>query len=390
MNQERQEIKKFIKNALIFCLPLTLFFGISLFLLLISGELTPLDKMVRHQRKHQSSTIGLAYSDPLRYIKLQSVLARKPEITMLGSSHTAYFRSIFFKSPPIFYNASVGGAYPQDFRIFLNRLPKENQPKILIVGIDSEWFDEVCNWQDYSSLDNQYSVEFNASNPFKVWQYGYTKIYKDYFNGKFSLQDVYKLSKKSDRFGLNAIVNKSGYRWDGTPIDAKEIAKRRNETNEEFTERTVANFFSEHTERSKKCPKKFNQTTSEIKKFLAQSKSRGVYVIGYITPHANGVYQKILESEKNFSHISKIAPSLKPIFERFGFKLYNFVNIGSAGIPDQEMLDQVHASEKASLRILLLMQKNDPKLRAYLNLPYLKEKLGKASDNLFVFENDEF
>src|SRR3989344_657745 len=157
MIDQKKEIKKFAVTGVIFSIPLLLFFASPIFFLIGSGELKSLDEIVMGQQNSKSSIIGLAYSDPLRYIKLQSVLSRKPTIIMMGSSHTSYFRSAFFKSPEIFYNASIGGSFPQDFNIFLSRIPIKNQPKIIIAGLDPSYFDASCNEQDYSTLDSRYT-----------------------------------------------------------------------------------------------------------------------------------------------------------------------------------------------------------------------------------------
>lgn len=391
MDHERQEIKKFIKNGLLFCSPLILFFGLSFLVLYSSGELESLDQIVKTQQNSKSSLVGLAYSDPLRYLKLQTVLTRKPDIIMLGSSHTAYFRSTFFNSPEIFYNASIGGAYPQDFRIFLNRLSAEAQPKVILIGLDPAWFDTVCNWSNYDVLDNQYTSKFSASNPFRAWQFGYTQLYKDYFSGKFSRRDISQIFQTFENFGLNAKINQSGYRWDGTPIDTKQIALRLTESDESFRKRTAADFFSQQPERQKKCEEKSRQTSSEIKKFLSQSKFRKIQVIGYITPYNKAVYQELRQMKKKYEHIFKLGSGLQPIFNQFGFNLYDFSNIAAANLADKEMLDEVHASEKASLRLFLIMQSSEPKLWPYIDPPYLKKRLNQAApNNLFIFGENEF
>lgn len=390
MNTEHQEIKKFLKTGILFCLPLILFFGLSFLALWTSGELASLDQMVKIQQSSPSSLVGLAYSDPLRYLKLQTVLTKKPEIIMLGSSHTAYFRSAFFSSPNIFYNASVGGAYPPDFRVLLNRLPRQEQPKIIFIGLDPAWFDTVCNWQDYDFLDGQYTAEYNQANPFRAWQFGYIRLYQDYWAGRFSLGDLPKIFHTSDHFGLNARINQSGYRRDGTPIDTKQISRRVAETDEEFQKRTVTDYFSQYPERKQKCEEKFSQTVSEIKKFLSQSRSREIHVIGYVTPYNNTVYQELRQKGEKYEHIFRLAAVLKPVFDQFGFKVYDFSNLAKVNIPDQEMLDEVHTSEKASLRLFLIMRVREPKLWPYTDPAYLKKRLKEATSHLFVFDENEF
>lgn len=386
MINEKLEIKKFVIVGIIFSIPLVLFFSLPILFLVDSGELKSLDELVALQQNSKQSILGLAYSDPLRYIKLQSVIMRKPTIIMMGSSQTSYFRSAFFKSPDIFYNASIGGAFPQDFNIFLSRIPTEDQPKIIIAGFGSDYFNTLCNEQDYGALDSQYTKLFNSSNPYQSWQFGYTQIWKDYLAGKFKLSDWKKLFS-SPSFGMNGIFSDSGYRWDGTSIHLKTITRRLTEGEENFQKNSLAVYFNSRPRGL--CNKKFNRSVNEIKKFLSQSRLRGIYVIGYLTPHAHVVYER-LKDESRYDYVFKMFPTLKPVFRDYGFNLYDFSDITFAGATDLSMIDQGHSSENASLKMLLLMLSHEPVLKPYVDRPYLVKRLKTAPDNLFVFGMDEY
>lgn len=385
------EVKKFFTRGLIFALPLILFFGFSFFVLFFSGELTSIDYVVNYQKSHRSSLVGWAYSNPLRYFKLQSVLVRKPEIIMLGSSNTAYFRSAFFNSPTVFYNASTGGAFLQDFLIFLNLIPIKDQPKIIFAGLDPNFFDARCHWSDYFELSGQYTTGFNDQNSFKAWQYGFTQLYKDYFFGKFSLRDLPKFLHPDGNFGINAVINKNGYRWDGsgTPTSPQHVYQRLTESDQTFQQRIVADFFS-RPELKKTCEEKKRQTINEVKQFLSQSKTRGIYVIGYIIPYTPVVYKQMREMGNKYDHVLRLGSSLKPVFEQFGFKLHDFSDLAKINISDKEMTDESHPSEKAALKLFLQILSREPVLWPYSNASYLKKRLEQAPNNLFVFENEEF
>lgn len=384
------ELKKFVKTGIVFCLPLILFFGVSFVLLEASGELTSLDKIIERHQESKSSIVGLAYSNPLRYLKLKSVLARKPEVIMMGSSHTAFFRSAFFKSD-VFYNASIGAAYPQDFRIFLNHIPIKDQPKVIIIGIDPAFFDTRCNWNDFSNvefLNRQYTSAYNTS--WRAWQFGFTQIYKDFLAGKFFWHDLPKFFKVNNHFGMNAVINQSGYKWDGNPINTKDLTRRLAESDGEFEKRTVAEFLS--MENKQKCTLKFSKTIEEVKKFLAESQARKIHVIGFITPYTQAVYRltQQMQDKERYAFLPKLGSALRPIFNQFGFKIFDFSDPSKVGIADHEMYDQHHASEKVSLRLFLLMREREPLLWPYSNAVYLKKRLQEAPNNISVFGKNEF
>jgi len=386
MIDPKKEIKKFGVTAVVFAIPIVLFFAFSTFFLVGSGELKSLDELVTIQQNSKSSIIGLAYSNPLRYIKLQSVLKRKPTIIVMGSSQTSYFRSALFNSPDVFYNASIGGSFPQDFNIFLSRIPVKDQPKIIIAGFGSSYFDSICDGQDFGVLYDQYTESFNSSNPSLAWRFGYIQVWKDYFAGKFKLSDWKKLFSSSN-FGMNGVIKDSGYRWDGTSIDTRSISKRLTEGEENFQKNSLAVYFG--PERSKPCDQKFNRSVNEIKKFLSQSKSRGIHVIGYLTPHAHVVYER-MKHEKSYDYVFKMFSTLEPMFREYGFKLYDFSDIAFAGASDLSMIDQGHSSENASLKMLLVMLSREPALKPYVDRSYLTKRLKTAPNDLFVFGMEEY
>ncbi len=386
---QNQEIKKFIKRGALFCLPLFLFFAISFLLLLKSGELNSPDQIIQFHQNSRSSLVGFAYSDPFRYFKLQSVLNRKPEIIMLGSSHTGYFRSVFFNSPDVFYNANIIGSQLQDFYIFLKHLPTKDQPKIILLGLDPAPFNQRCSsWHDYQELNQQYSSTFNASNPLHAWQFGYLQIYQDYLAGKFSLRDLPKLLHHPSELGLNAIVNQTGYVWDGTLNNTKDTFRRLTESDQSFKERTMTHFFG--NEPKQKCPEMAARTTAEVKRFLAESQSRKILVVGFITPYTQALYRQMKQIGHQYDYLFNLGSSLRPLFNQFGFHLYDFSDSTTAHLSDQEMMDEDHPSEKASLKIFLQMRAHEPALWPYTNAPHLEKRLNQAPNHLFVFDKSEF
>src|SRR3989344_9342054 len=101
------------------------------------------------------------------------VQVRKPEVLVMGSSKVRFMRAGFFKKPDIFYNSQLGGDVIEDYSIMLNKIPVSAQPKVILWGINSEYFDSSCRVTDINTLGQEYSQEYAKDNPLRVWQYAY-------------------------------------------------------------------------------------------------------------------------------------------------------------------------------------------------------------------------
>ncbi len=153
-------MKKFIRNLTIFLLPILCLLGFNLFILTLSGELFSPDRIIACQST-DNGLIGLAYSNPIKYIKLKITEHKKPKILLLGTSRVMQFRDFFFNNPELFYNAGGAISKIKDFNIFINTLETENI-QIVIVGLDQYFFNK--NWDDLNGLQTNYSNNFAIEN----------------------------------------------------------------------------------------------------------------------------------------------------------------------------------------------------------------------------------
>ena len=92
-----------------------------------------------------------------------------------------------------------------------------------------------------------------------------------------------------------------------------------------------------------------------------------------------------------YGYLSEIVPSITPLFDQRGYTLFDFTDIESVGSSDIETIDGYHGSEKAYLRLFLLMLKGDQRLRQVAaNIDYLKHRLHTTTSNYSVFGNNEY
>ncbi len=71
--ENSKEILIFCKKLTIFLIPLIFFYSLPLTIIISSEENTPILKIIERQNK-EKVLLGLSYSDPGAYFKLQSVL----------------------------------------------------------------------------------------------------------------------------------------------------------------------------------------------------------------------------------------------------------------------------------------------------------------------------
>src|SRR5687768_13974749 len=102
-------MKRLAAKVLLFTLPFAIVLGAPAYVLLSSGEFTPVEKVIRMQSTATTPVLfGRAYSDPTARYKLQSVVHRKPEVLVLGTSRVMALRGDFFRDGTQFFNAGNG------------------------------------------------------------------------------------------------------------------------------------------------------------------------------------------------------------------------------------------------------------------------------------------
>ena len=113
-----------------------------------SGELASIDSVIRKQeRDNKLIFYSMELADGTPYYKFQSVLARKPEVLVMGSSRVLQFREQFFDKTSKFYNAGGPFGTVRHFRIFLESIPQELLPELVVVGLDHHYFN---SWDSFA------------------------------------------------------------------------------------------------------------------------------------------------------------------------------------------------------------------------------------------------
>ncbi len=383
-------MKKLLIKLFLFLIPFYILFGIPISVLLFSGELTSLDRIIEIQKDNEIQAIyGPAYSNNVYYYKLKSAISRnKLDVLVLGTSRVMQFRSPFFKNDVSFYNAGGGVAKLDHFRHFIKKIPKGKEPEIIIMGIDNNFFNNGwCKfWDNFHSKKFDIAKELESDiERINIIKSSWKMVYSDYFKKNYSLSKVFLNSNKLQTRGLTAVINLTGFRNDGSQYNARYIndLSFRKEWDYQFEHsydciKTGRGYFCYGKELSKSA-------INELKSFLKYCNNRGIYVIGFLPPYAHEIYKKLQSLPDKYEYMFKVEPTLRPIFDYFGYGFYNFSDLATIGATDSETFDGWHGTEKAYLRLFIKMAEDNRILKQYTDVPYLKVRLKTSNSNYEVF-----
>jgi hypothetical protein len=189
-------------------------------------------------------------------------------------------------------------------------------------------------------------------------------VYKNIITGTYPITSFFSRTDDDIRpIGLQAYVQGSGQRNDGsyayglTPgihdprsgdYEFQDTLKRIQKGRNLFYK---GDTISEHA-------------LSVLADFLAYCKQRNIHVVGFLPPYAQEIYDMLKESGE-YGYMFALDGRLTSIFDRYGGSFFDFSNMESFGGKKNEIVDGLHASEKAYLRLFMNMAEEDSVLQLY-------------------------
>ncbi len=379
---------RFFFKLFLFLLPLFILLVFPLLILLRAGELTLPNKIISlavNDKKHV--LYGPAYGGYLKSLKVASTNYYKPEILALGDSRVLQIRSEFFNPQVKFYNAGLAVSSLPDFRTFLDFIPNENQPKILIVDINQQFFN-AATYVNKDQGGKKLMSPMGFSNQVSSFVSSWGHVYRHYFiKHKFSLQQVFKKQDESEKLlGMEAIVQLKGFRNDGSYYDGQYVLGRAPMPSG-FDFAAARRWIETGDENLPYGQEVSEAALNELKLFLDECKKRKIQVIGFVAPFPHQVYQQLNDSGK-YNYFLDAPGKIKPLFDEHDFEFYDYADLKSLGASDDEATDAAHASEKAYLRLFVDMLSRGSKLNAYSNRDFLTKILHSATSPLNVFPDN--
>ena len=376
--------KLFLKIFLLF-LPFILIFAYPLLVILMADEETSPDHVIVLQQQDPSLLYGPAFTNQIPYYKLQNTLIRKPQILILGTSRVMQFRQNFFSTPTNVYNAGGGIVYLWDYADFLKLIPSNQQPKLLILGLDQWQFNP--NWrrerhQLYQTIKKK--THALVEQPLlHVLQANFKEIYQAMLAEKVTFDLLWKNIRQRQGIGLNAVIEKQGFRSDGSYryglLKLSDYQERYVDALDRI--KNGANFFA-YAENMD------NSRLEILRKILEFCQQNNIHVVAFLPPFSPASMQAMLANQPRYNYLTQIAHTLEPVFQEYGFSFFDFTNPKKLKITsDDEFIDGFHGSEKTYLQILIQLAKRDEYLAKYVDLSFLENLLQTVKDPIYIFND---
>lgn len=368
-----------IKKSIIFLLPIFIIVLLPFFIFYKSGEFISTKYIVEKQLSEKPIIIGkiLPYWGE-KYSILDIIKNKKPKILTLGNSRVLQIRSEFFNDA-IFFNGG-GITDLRGYKKFLEKLSEEEKPEVIIIGLEQSYFHPVSNTTAIPDL----ALEENNSDALMRVLQAWRDIYFHIAKKTYSISYLFEKDSKVEKIGTMAYLKKSGKRNDGS-YSYGIVYSTEDKRNKDFQ-------FNDTLRRIEKGNNLFyqgNEISEEsvkiLRDFLDYCTQKNIHVVAFLPPYAQEVFDNMKSSGK-YGYIFALEDKLRPMFIEHQANLFNFMDMSSFGAEKAEVVDGIHASEKAYFRLFIQMIEHDKKLASYTLDPIqLKLILDKTEGNNEVF-----
>ena len=368
--QERSDTILFMRRVSVFCLPLLLLLAFPMYVFILSGEGMSTSSVIAAQKESVSPVLfGAAYGNSTAYYKLHYLFNAHPAVVALGTSRVMQFRS--------------GGSINriEKFREFLDKIPHDSSPAILLIGLDQNLFNPDLRRKAPLGIDEL--AEFDS--PLGVFFNSWPAIYRDFFQRKFTLAELTRDTPGRRVIGLNALRNDNGFRNDGSyrygyflshPDEQAAVYSK------------IRHFDRRDTDEPRLRPSVDTLDEAAIRElvlFLNAAALRGIHVAGFLPPYPPAVYAELSEDRTSYPYIFALPGRLRALFTPYHFSFFDFSDSAAFGSRDAEMLDILHGSEKTYARLFLKMAATDAKLAPYAAVADIERHLRTATSTFTLF-----
>lgn len=364
-----KNMNSFIKKFLLFLLPIILLIIFPFITFYIGGEFIGTKQIMDAKFSNKPMLLGkiLPYWGG-NFSKTNIIKIIKPNVITLGNSRVLEFRAKFFKNESFYNGGGIGNL--TGFEEIIKKFNDSEKPKIIILGLEQSYFNPS------SETSETFNLNLESNN--KSFAYildSWRKVYFNIFTGKYSLTNFFQFKNNGvKKIGLQAVVKNAGLRNDGS-YEYGDVNNIDDPRNDDYNFKDTLRRMEKGVNLLYQGDKISDKSITILTDFLNYCKSRDIYVVGFLPPYAQEIYDKIKETKK-YEYIFNLEKKLKPIFEKNSFGLFDFSNMSSFGAEKTEIVDGLHASEKAYLRLFIKMVKNNKVLGAYsANLDSLETML---------------
>lgn len=375
-------MKPFLKNIVLFILPLILLVITPIVILYGTGE--NYHSLSRTFNEKEKYLVGYAYNEinykAMKWHALMSHSSPK-QVWALGSSRVLQLRDSAFTVP--FYNAGYTVASISQYLPFLKSLPKERYPETIVLGVDQWMFNE-----HYDMLVKSETSYWKESFQMLAGYDQFSKVYKDLWSGKYGFEVIQDQGDNGvHRIGLNAIVNGKGFRNDGTIDYGNQVEKllMSDSTANDYLFKNTLRDIQNRQQRWRGTNRIHKEAVNELQRFLSFCASNDIHVIGFLPPFAGKVYDEMVRSN-DYPHVSRLYQKIFVHFTKYGFELWDMSDCRKFKSSDHEMIDGFHGSELTYLRMMKVMLENGSKLQNYSSIKKMHQDIQSRCNRYNVYK----
>jgi hypothetical protein len=130
------------------------------------------------------------------------------------------------------------------------------------------------------------------------------------------------------------------------------------------------------------------ESLQKVDRVLALAKERGITIVGIMPPYPPVLYAKLMSVPDEYrTSVLTLPKDLRAVFSKYGFQVHDFTDAKALGASDGEFTDATHASDKLALRMLLDASKNDPTVRAVVDVKKMQSLLKNTAGDLLPLDN---
>ncbi|TDP61021.1 hypothetical protein [Flavobacterium dankookense] len=378
-------MKKFLFQLLVFSSPLLVYLVYPSYVLWKSEEnFHQIDATISSKEKY---LFGYNYNENnYGYIKWRYLNDNeKKTVWALGSSRVLQFRENMFDKS--FYNAGYTLGKINDFRPFLNSIPKSKYPDYMIINLDQWMFNEAFDDLRTKASSTVWEKSFTF---FPKIVPTYNTIYSEAFNNSKNSENTIETASPYRKIGMNAKRNNTGFRNDGSMFYGKQI-KNLIDKNPEAEDFNYAETFirirkgSSRFEYGDSINERAFVELNELLKFCQENK---IKVIAFLPPFADKVYDR-METSTNYGYLKNMHKKIKPFFDNYNFEVYDFSKMSLCNSNDNETIDGFHGSETTYQRMLISMLNSGSVLNKVTSLERLKTDLANRKNNYVVYDDEK-
>ncbi|SHI95616.1 hypothetical protein SAMN02745671_02222 [Anaerovibrio lipolyticus DSM 3074] len=275
------------------------------------------------------------------------------------------FRSDYFTTT--FYNCggAVGGNY-DEYLNFLKNL--DYTPKCIILGLDAWVFNHEWNYncRVYDELVPVTEIPRPKMTLVKA-------VITDWLDNKWSFSDI---DMYPQNIGFNGRIKDQGFMIDGSYYNG--YIYRNPQASSDYMFKDTYKRIETGTARFEWGANVDLKTLTKLDALLAYCAEKGIYVIGFSPPFAPSVISAMYDSGK-YLYLPEIAIQCTPLFKKYGFEFYDYLDISGIGASDDNFLDGFHGSCVAYAYIVNDMIKCKSKIVKYVD----NEKLDLLVKNAY-------